>query len=89
MAAEAPFTEHIRVTGPNGGDSLRTLKIVISSPSGRLRTLEIWSRQPSECRSLARQEFRRIAMANSVEEKVKGIIVEQLGVQADEVKPEA
>ena len=28
-------------------------------------------------------------MANSVEEKVKGIIVEQLGVQADEVKPEA
>jgi acyl carrier protein len=28
-------------------------------------------------------------MSNSVEEKVKGIIVEQLGVQADEVKPEA
>ena len=28
-------------------------------------------------------------MADSVEEKVKGIIVEQLGVQADEVKPEA
>ncbi len=35
------------------------------------------------------EDFRRIAMANSVEEKVKGIIVEQLGVQADEVKPEA
>jgi acyl carrier protein len=30
-----------------------------------------------------------LEMANSVEEKVKGIIVEQLGVQADEVKPEA
>jgi len=28
-------------------------------------------------------------MSNSVEEKVKSIIVEQLGVQADEVKPEA
>jgi len=28
-------------------------------------------------------------MSNSIEEKVKGIIVEQLGVQADEVKPEA
>src|ERR1035437_3044784 len=28
-------------------------------------------------------------MANSVEEKVKGIIVEQLGVQADEGKPQA
>ena len=28
-------------------------------------------------------------MSNSVEEKVKGIIVEQLGIQADEVKPEA
>ena len=28
-------------------------------------------------------------MANSVEEKVKSIIVEQLGVQAEEVKPEA
>ncbi len=28
-------------------------------------------------------------MANSIEEKVKGIIVEQLGVQADEVKPDA
>jgi acyl carrier protein len=28
-------------------------------------------------------------MSNSVEEKVKNIIVEQLGVQADEVKPEA
>jgi acyl carrier protein len=28
-------------------------------------------------------------MADSVEEKVKSIIVEQLGVQADEVKPEA
>ena len=28
-------------------------------------------------------------MSNSVEEKVKGIIVEQLGVQADEVKPDA
>jgi acyl carrier protein len=28
-------------------------------------------------------------MANSVEEKVKGIIVEQLGVQAEEVKAEA
>jgi len=28
-------------------------------------------------------------MAESVEEKVKSIIVEQLGVQADEVKPEA
>ena len=28
-------------------------------------------------------------MAESVEEKVKGIIVEQLGVQADVVKPEA
>ena len=28
-------------------------------------------------------------MSNSVEEKVKAIIVEQLGVQADEVKPEA
>ena len=28
-------------------------------------------------------------MANSVEEKVKGIIVEQLGVQADEVKADA
>ena len=26
-------------------------------------------------------------MSNSVEEKVKSIIVEQLGVQADEVKP--
>ena len=28
-------------------------------------------------------------MSNSIEEKVKGIIVEQLGVQADEVKPDA
>ena len=28
-------------------------------------------------------------MSSSVEEKVKGIIVEQLGVQADEVKAEA
>ena len=28
-------------------------------------------------------------MSSSVEEKVKSIIVEQLGVQADEVKPEA
>ncbi len=28
-------------------------------------------------------------MSNSVDEKVKSIIVEQLGVQADEVKPEA
>ena len=28
-------------------------------------------------------------MSTSVEEKVKGIIVEQLGVQAEEVKPEA
>ena len=28
-------------------------------------------------------------MSNSVEEKVKAIIVEQLGVQADEVKAEA
>jgi acyl carrier protein len=28
-------------------------------------------------------------MSNSIEEKVKSIIVEQLGVQADEVKPEA
>jgi acyl carrier protein len=28
-------------------------------------------------------------MSNSVEEKVKSIIVEQLGVQAEEVKPEA
>ena len=28
-------------------------------------------------------------MAESVEEKVKSIIVEQLGVQADEVKPDA
>ncbi len=28
-------------------------------------------------------------MSNSVEDKVKSIIVEQLGVQADEVKPEA
>jgi len=28
-------------------------------------------------------------MSNSVEEKVRNIIVEQLGVQADEVKPEA
>ena len=28
-------------------------------------------------------------MSNSVEEKVKSIIVEQLGVQADEVKPDA
>jgi len=28
-------------------------------------------------------------MSNSVEEKVKAIIVEQLGVQAEEVKPEA
>jgi len=28
-------------------------------------------------------------MSNTVEEKVKSIIVEQLGVQADEVKPEA
>jgi acyl carrier protein len=28
-------------------------------------------------------------MSNAVEEKVKNIIVEQLGVQADEVKPEA
>ena len=28
-------------------------------------------------------------MSDSVEEKVKGIIVEQLGVQADEVKPDA
>ena len=29
------------------------------------------------------------SMSTSVEEKVKGIIVEQLGVQAEEVKPEA
>ncbi|HQR66612.1 MAG TPA: acyl carrier protein [Thermoanaerobaculia bacterium] len=28
-------------------------------------------------------------MSNAVEEKVKSIIVEQLGVQAEEVKPEA
>ncbi len=28
-------------------------------------------------------------MSNSIEEKVKSIIVEQLGVQAEEVKPEA
>ena len=28
-------------------------------------------------------------MSNSIEEKVKAIIVEQLGVQAEEVKPEA
>ena len=28
-------------------------------------------------------------MSNSIEEKVKSIIVEQLGVQADEVKPDA
>ena len=28
-------------------------------------------------------------MSNAVEEKVRSIIVEQLGVQADEVKPEA
>ena len=28
-------------------------------------------------------------MSTSIEEKVKSIIVEQLGVQADEVKPEA
>jgi acyl carrier protein len=28
-------------------------------------------------------------MTNSVEEKVKSIIVEQLGVQAEEVKPDA
>jgi len=28
-------------------------------------------------------------MSNTIEEKVKGIIVDQLGVQADEVKPEA
>ena len=28
-------------------------------------------------------------MSTSIEEKVKGIIVEQLGVQAEEVKPEA
>ena len=28
-------------------------------------------------------------MSNSIEEKVRSIIVEQLGVQADEVKPEA
>ena len=28
-------------------------------------------------------------MSNSVEEKVKSIIVEQLGVQAEEVKPDA
>ena len=28
-------------------------------------------------------------MSNSIEDKVKSIIVEQLGVQAEEVKPEA
>ena len=28
-------------------------------------------------------------MSNSIEDKVKGIIVEQLAVQAEEVKPEA
>ena len=28
-------------------------------------------------------------MSNSIEEKVKSIIVEQLGVQAEEVKPDA
>ncbi len=28
-------------------------------------------------------------MSNSIEDKVKSIIVEQLGVQADEVKPDA
>ena len=44
-----------------------------------------------ECRSFRRRPRFRTEdlMSNSVEDKVKSIIVEQLGVQADEVKPEA
>jgi acyl carrier protein len=45
--------------------------------SGAVRMRALPRKQPEE------------RMAESVEEKVKSIIVEQLGVQADEVKPEA